>query len=147
MPGMVLVRASTLLKTFLAACPNPGTCLNFVMSPFTALNSPVMSRYFPVAKVFKSSSAPSLTSSLLNPGPAWVVGVGDRIHVGILLQVDLGAEDVVPQSEEEHPIALELRLAAPGHGECPVFGAHLGSVRVGTQAPVGGSGRAGPLIF
>ena len=82
-----------------------------------------------------------------HPGPAWVVVVGNRIHVGILLQVDLGAEDVVPQSEEEHPIALELRLAAPGHGECPVFGAHLGSVRVGTQAPVGGRGRARPLIF
>ena len=75
-----------------------------------------------------------------HPGPAWVVVVGDRIDVGILLQVDLGAKDVVPQSEEEHPVALELRLAAPGHGERPIFRANLGGIWVGTHAPVGSAG-------
>ena len=66
---------------------------------------------------------------------ASVVLVGDAVHEGVLLHVDHGPEQVVPQGEAEAPVPPELGLGSSLHGRCPCVDFHLGGLRVASAAP------------
>ena len=67
---------------------------------------------------------------LRRESPPLVVLVHHDVHEGVLLGVDHGPEDVVPEGEGEGPVSAELGLHSTLHGGRPVVDAHLGRRRV-----------------
>ena len=87
---------------------------------------------------------------LRRESPPLVVLVNHDVHEGVLLGVDHGPEDVVPEGEGEGPVSAELGLHSTLHGGRPVVDGYLGR-RLGFLALLlaGGSFRfsAAVLVF
>ena len=66
---------------------------------------------------------------------AAAVGAGRGEHVSVLLQVDRGPEQVVPDRKPEGPVAPELRLHAPLRGGGPGVNVHLGRAALAPGSP------------
>ena len=75
---------------------------------------------------------------------AAAVGAGRGEHVSVLLQVDRGPEQVVPDRKPEGPVAPELRLHAPLHGGGPGVNVHLGRAALAPGARWGRGRKKAP---
>ena len=69
--------------------------------------------------------------------PVAPVVFGYAVHEGILLRVDHGSKQVVPEGEAEGPVSPKLSLGSALHGCRPCVDAHVRCVGVSNPAAPG----------